>query len=139
MELADLIEPRHTAVIVSEMQRAIVGDLVAPSMSGLAEAVASSGIVASLARLTEGARQAQAKVIHATLQFRRDRAGVRIVTPLIAGTMRDPDYLLVGSDQGQIPAELGPADTHIVAARTDGRAAFTRTELDMILPTLAIK
>src|SRR5260370_9379234 len=108
MELADLIEPRHTAVIVSEMQRAIVGDLVAPSMSGLAEAVASSGIVASLVRLTEGARQAQAKVIHATLQFRRDRAGVRIVTPLMAVTMRDPAYPPGRSHQAQHPPPPGP-------------------------------
>jgi nicotinamidase-related amidase len=129
MELAELIEPRHTAVIVSEMQRAIAGDLVSPAMSGLAEAVASSGIVASLARLTEGARQAEAKVVHATLQFRPDRAGVRIVTPLMAVTMRDPDYLLVGSDQAQILPELGPADTDIVAARTH----------DMILRSFDIK
>ncbi len=139
MKLAELIEPKHTAVIVSEMQRAIVGDLVSPAMSGLAEAVASSGIVASLARLTEGARQAEAKVVHATLQFRPDRAGVRIVTPLMAVTMRDPDYLLVGSDQAQILPELGPADTDIVAARTHGMSAFTGTDLDMILRSLDIK
>src|SRR5260370_26511222 len=121
------------------MQRPIVGELVATSMSGLAEAVASSGLVASLARLTEGARQAEAKVIHATLQFRPDRAGVRIVTPLMAVTMRDPDYLLVGSDQAQILPELGPADTDIVAARPHGMSAFTGTDLDMILRSLDIK
>src|SRR5260370_34476963 len=121
------------------MQRPIVGDLVAPSMSGLAEAVASSGIVASLARLTEGARQAQAKVIHATLQFRRDRAGVRIVTPLMAVTLRDPDYLLVGSDQAQSLSELRPADTDIVAARTHGAPALNGTPRDLTLRRLDLR
>jgi biuret amidohydrolase len=139
MQLADLIQPRHTAVVVSEMQRAIAGDLVSPSMSALADEVAASGLVANLARLAEGARQAEAKVIHATLQFRRDRAGVRIVTPLMAATMRDPGYLLVGSDQAQVMPELGPADTDIVAARLHGMSAFTGTDLDAILRSLDIK
>jgi nicotinamidase-related amidase len=138
MELADLVEPRTTAVLVSEMQRAIVGDLVSPAMSALAEAVSASGIVANTVRLLGGARAANAKVVHATLQFRRGRAGVRIVTPLMAVTMRDPDYLLAGSEQAQIMPELGPADTDIVAARLHGMSAFTGTDLDMILRSLDI-
>ncbi|MCW2548915.1 MAG: hypothetical protein JWN96_3375 [Mycobacterium sp.] len=139
MELADLIEPSTTAVLVSEMQRAIVGDLVSPAMSALAEAVTASGIVANTARLLAGARSADARVVHATLQFRRGRAGVRIVTPLMAVTMRDPDYLLAGSDQAQILPELGPAETDIVAARLHGMSAFTGTDLDMILRSLDIR
>ena len=133
MKLAELIEPGHTAVLVSEMQRAIAGDLTAPAMSALSEAVAASGIGGNLALLLDGARAAQATVVHATLQFRRDRAGVRIVTPLMAVTMRDPEYLLVGSDQAQVIPELGPADTDIVAARIHGMSAFTGTDLDAIL------
>jgi biuret amidohydrolase len=133
MQLAELIEPGHTAVLVSEMQRAIAGDLTAPAMSELSDAVATSGLVGHLARLLEGARAAQATVVHATLQFRRDRAGVRIVTPLMAVTMRDPEYLLVGSEQAQIIPELGPAATDIVAARIHGMSAFTGTDLDAIL------
>jgi nicotinamidase-related amidase len=139
MELADLIEPGHTAVLVSEMQRAIVGDLVSPSMAALAEGVAASGVVQNLARLLEGARRADVKVVHATLQFRRDRAGIRIVTPLMAVTMRDPDYMLVGSEQAQILPELGPAETDIVAARIHGMSAFTGTDLDAILRSLDVR
>jgi biuret amidohydrolase len=139
MQLSELIEPRHTAVLVSEMQRAIAGDLTAPEMSTLSDAVRSSGIVENLARLLDGARHAQARVVHATLQFRRDRAGVRIVTPLMAVTMRDPDYLLVGSEQAQIMPEIGPAASDIVAARIHGMSAFTGTDLDAILRSLDIR
>jgi nicotinamidase-related amidase len=139
MELAELLEPGHTAVLVSEMQRAIVGDLVSPSMAALAEGVGASGVVANLARLLAGARQADVKVVHATLQFRRDRAGIRIVTPLMAVTMRDPEHLLVGSEQAQILPELGPAETDIVAARIHGMSAFTGTDLDAILRSLDIR
>ncbi len=138
MQLAELIEPRHTAVLVSEMQRAIVGDLVSPTMSALSDGVAASGIVEKLAELLDAARHAEAKVIHATLQSRRDRAGVRIDPPLMAVTMRDPDHLLVGSDQAQILPELGPHDGDIVAARIHGMSAFTGTDLDAILRSLDI-
>jgi nicotinamidase-related amidase len=120
------------------MQRAIVGDLVSPSMAALAEGVAESGVVPNLARLLDGARAANVKVVHATLQFRRDRAGIRIVTPLMAVTMRDPEYMLVGSEQAQILPELGPAETDIVAARIHGMSAFTGTDLDAILRSLDI-
>jgi nicotinamidase-related amidase len=139
MQLSELIEPGQTAVLVSEMQRAIAGDLTQPAMSTLSDAVRESGIVGNLARLLDGARQAQAKVVHATLQFRRDRAGIRIVTPLMAVTMRDPEYLLLGSEQAQIMPELGPAETDIVAARTHGMSAFTGTDLDTILRSLDIR
>lgn len=139
MDLAELIEPASTAVLVSEMQRGIVGDLVSEPMGALANDVAAAGLVANLARLLDGARAAQARVVHTTLQFRRDRAGVRIVTPLMAATMRDPDYLLVGSPEAEVVAELGPADTDIVAARIHGMSAFTGTDLDAILRSLDIK
>jgi nicotinamidase-related amidase len=139
MQLSELIEPGQTAVLVSEMQRAIAGDLTQPAMSTLSDAVRESGIVGNLARLLDGARQAEAKVVHATLQFRRDRAGIRIVTPLMAVTMRDPEYLLLGSEQAQIMPELGPAETDIVAARTHGMSAFTGTDLDTILRSLDIR
>jgi nicotinamidase-related amidase len=139
MQLAELIEPRTTAVIVSEMQRGIVGDLVSPTMSSLSDAVTASGIVGNLARLIEGARAAEARVVHATLQFRRDRAGIRIVTPLMAVTMRDPEHLLIGSDQAQVLPELAPIESDIVAARIHGMSAFTGTDLDAILRSLDIK
>ena len=138
MELAELIEPRHTAVLVSEMQRGIVGDLVAPAMAVLADGVTASGIVPALAGLLTGARAAGAAVIHTTLQFRADRAGVRIVSPLMAVTMRDPQHLLIGSADAEIVPELSPAPTDIVAARIHGMSAFSGTDLDIILRSLDI-
>jgi len=136
MQLADLIEPRTTVVLVSEMQRGIAGDRVQPALSMLSDAVAASGMIPRIATLLDGARAAGSKVIHCTLQFRRDRAGVRIVSPLMAVTMKDPTHLLEGSEDAQIIPEIGPADFDVVAARIHGMSAFSGTELDAILRSL---
>jgi nicotinamidase-related amidase len=133
MDLAELIAPSHTAVIVSEMQRGLVGDLATGGLTELAAGVRDHGIADTLAKLLDGARRTKVSVVHATLQFRADRAGVKINTPLLAVMLRDPEHMLVGSDQAQIIPELGPAPTDVVHARIHGMSAFTGTELDAIL------
>jgi len=138
MKLADLVDPGHTAVLVSEMQRGIVGDQAKPEMGQLVQAVKDSGVITGLVDLTAGARKAGAPVIHCTLQFRPNRVGVRIVSPLMAVTMKDPEYLLEGSAAAEIIPELGPAATDVVAARLHGMSAFSGTDLDAILRSLDI-
>ncbi len=137
--LSELVDPAHTAVVISEMQRGIVGDLARPPMLEMQQAVITHGVIPAIARLANAARTGGARVVHATLQFRADRAGVRIVTPLMAVTMKDPDYLLVGSAEAEIVPELGPDPRDIVAGRIHGMSAFTGTELDPILRSLDVK
>lgn len=139
MELADLIDPKTTAVMVSEMQRGIAGDLVPDSLAMLSNAVTETNLIPNLARLLDGARAAGTRVIHTTMQLRADRAGIRIVSPLMAVTMKDPHHLLVGSPDAEIIPELGPAETDIVDARIHGMSAFSGTELDAILRSLDIR
>ena len=77
--------------------------------------------------------------MHATPQFRRDRAGIKINTPLMAAMLKDPDFLLVGSEQAEVMPELDPRDEDIVAARIHGMSAFNGTELDPILRSLDVR
>jgi biuret amidohydrolase len=139
MELAELIEPSSTAVLVSEMQRGIAGDRVHSTLTMLSDAVAETDLVGNIARLLDGARESGTRVVHATLQFRRDRAGVKIVSPLMAVSMKDPEHMLIGSEDAQIIPALGPHESDIVAARIHGMSAFSGTELDAILRSLDIK
>lgn len=135
MELRDLVEPSRTAVVVSEMQRGIVGDESA--MRELADA--AHDVLGACARLVAGARSAGARVVHATLAFRPDRAGTTKNTPLLAATLRDPTYLTKGTPAAEIIPELAPAPSDIVVDRLHGVSAFTGTELDPILRNLGIR
>ena len=137
--LANLISPKHTAVLVSEMQRGVVGDLAPAILSPLTDAVTKTGLIPSVSQLVVGAREAGAQVIHTTLQFRPHRAGVKVVTPWMAVMMRSPDYLLAGSDQADVVPELSPRDPDIVAKRYHGMSAFAGTDLDMLLRGLDIR
>jgi len=139
MKLAELIDPAHTAVVVSEMQRGIIGDLAAPVMRPQATEVRERGVIDGLRRLIDGTRTNEARVVHATLQFRRDRAGININTPLMAAMLKDPDYLLVGSEQAAVLPELDVREEDIIAARIHGMSAFNGTELDPILRSLGIR
>lgn len=139
MQLATLVDPAHTAVLVSEMQRGIAGDLATGPLAVLATAVREHGVADALATLLDGARRAGVDVVHATIQYRPDRAGVSMNTPFLAVSLRDPDHLLVGSDQAEVMPELGPAPTDIVHARTHGMSAFTGTDLDVILRSRGIR
>jgi nicotinamidase-related amidase len=139
MQLSDLIKPEHTAIVLSEMQRAICGDLAVGPTSFLAQAVAEAGVVPRLRRLMDGGHQVGVRTVHATLQFNANRAGTKINSPMMALTMKDPDYLVIGSDQAEVLPELAPSPEDVVHRRIHGMSAFNGTELDAILRSLDIK
>jgi len=140
VELADLVDPSQAAVVVSEMQRGIVGDLAPPATRELGEAVRAAGLTGQLAALTAAARGAGAPVVHATLQFRPRHVGTRINTPLMAVTLgRDPGYLRAGSPAAEIVPELAPAPDDVVHARHHGMSAFAGTDFDMVLRSLGVR
>jgi nicotinamidase-related amidase len=136
LNLEALVEPLHTAVVVSEMQRGIVGD--ESPMRELADA-AKAGPIDGCVRLVTAARQAGVRVLYATLAFRADRAGTANNTPLLAVMLRDRTHLTRGTPAAAIIPELEPAPADIVVERLHGVSAFTGTELDPILRNLGIR
>ena len=139
MQLAELVAPSHTAFVISEMQRGIVGDLAGPVLQELVTAVRERNAVDRLRTLAEGAREHGVPVVHATIQYRRNRVGIRINTPLMAITLKDPDFMAVGSAEAEILPELGPEPGDIVHDRKHGMSAFAGTDLDMILRSLDVR
>jgi nicotinamidase-related amidase len=139
MELADLVAPSHTAFLISEMQRGIIGDLAGPVVAELAAAVRDRDVPGRLGALARGARGHGVPVVHATIQYRRNHVGVRISSPLMAVTLRDPEHMLEGSPEAEIIPELRPEPGDVVHDRRHGMSAFTGTDLDMILRSLDVR
>ena len=139
MQFSDLIMPQHTAIVISEMQRAICGDLAPPPTAFLAEQVKEQGVVPRLRKLMDGGHTVGVRTVHATLQFNRNRAGTKINSPMMAMTMKDPNYLVIGSDQAEVLPELSPSPEDVVHRRIHGMSAFNGTELDAILRSMDIK
>ena len=136
MDLAELVNPRHTAIVCMEMERGVVGDLCL--VPGLEDAVRESGIVNRCRALFEAARTAGIRVIHCTAAFRPDRVGSYRNMPTVNRFLENPDHLLAGAPTTQILPELhDPSD--IESLRYHGIAPFIGTSLDPTLRSLGAR
>ena len=134
LDLAALVAPAHTALVLQEVQNGVVG---APSvLPALAEAAAATGLVANCARLARAARAAGIPVVHCTAETRDDRKGANHNARLFLGVQKAAVRLTPGSDAVQVPAEIGVDPGDIVLARYHGLGPMTGTQLDSILRNL---
>jgi len=72
-------------------------------------------------------------VVHCLAEWRADRAGTSLNTPLAAGLAKNPKQILAGSPAVDLVAGLGPAPSDLVSTRAHGLTPFTLTDLDAIL------
>jgi len=140
IDLAELLAGREmgprgsalpVAALTMELQRGVMGDLA--SFPELAEAATRRGVVANTSRLLSGFRDRGLSVVHCTAQFRKDRLGTVVNTPLHSALLRRPGHLLENTAACELVAELGPRPGDLVSARTHGVAPFTGTSLDAML------
>ncbi|MFF5259354.1 isochorismatase family protein [Actinomadura viridis] len=137
IDLAELADPRHTAMLVMEMQRGVVGDLA--KFPELVKSCAERGVVGNAARAATAARAAGVRVVQCTAAFRADRAGSHTGNaPFIKGLLRDPGHMLEGTGAVEVLPELAdPAD--LEARRYHGFSPFTGTSLDQTLRSLGVR
>jgi nicotinamidase-related amidase len=124
-------------VLTMEMQRGVMGDLA--TFPELAAAAESRGIVAATARLLAAFRAAKLPVVHCTAEFRADRVGTVVNTPLHTAVLRRPEHLLEGTPATELVPELGAQITDYVSARRHGVSPFTGTPLHATLEGLGVR
>ncbi|GAA3196004.1 cysteine hydrolase [Actinocorallia longicatena] len=137
IDLAELAHPRHTAVLVMEMQRGVVGDLA--KFPELSRICAERGVVPNTARTLDAARSAGVRVLQCTAAFRADRAGSHTGNaPFIKGLLRDPAHMLEGTGAIEVLPELSdPGD--LESRRFHGFSPFTGTAVDQTLRSLDVR
>jgi nicotinamidase-related amidase len=134
MELAGLVAPAHTALVLQEVQNGVVGS---PSvLPALAEAAASVDLIGNCARLARAARSAGIPVLHCTAETRDDGRGANRNARLFIGVKKSAVRLSPGSVAVQPPEEIGVDPADIVLPRYHGLGPMTGTQLDAILRNL---
>lgn len=136
LDLGEMLDPEHTAVLTMELQRGVVGD--AAVIRALADEVAARGVIAKAATVVRAARAAGARVVHCTAEFRPDRAGSGENAPMLRLLAKAPPNLLVGSPAAEVVPELGPEPSDVIASRRHGLTPFPGTDLDQILRNLGV-
>jgi nicotinamidase-related amidase len=125
------------AVLTMEIQRGVMGDLAGfPELAAAAEA---RGLVRHAAQLLAAFRGAHLPVVHCTAEFRADRAGTVINTPLHTAVLRRPEHMLEGTPATELVPELGAEVTDYVSARRHGVSPFTGTPLHATLESLGVR
>ncbi len=122
-----------TALITSELQRGVVGDL-----SPLPElAAAAAPILGTASALCAAARDADIPVLHCTALRRADGAGASDNARLFRYMAKQPP-LLEGSERAALMPQLDVQPGDIVLSRLHGLSPFQGTELDSVLRNLGV-
>ncbi len=136
VDLAALVAPPHTALVLQEVQNGVVGT---PSvLPALADAAAAVDLVAHCAQLARAARAAGVAVVHCTAETRDDGKGANTNARLFHGVRHAALRLSPGSEAVQVPAEIGVDPGDIVLARYHGLGPMTGTQLDPMLRNLGV-
>ena len=135
IDLAQLADPRHTALVTQECQRAVIGDLSAlPELA----AAAKGEVTENIARLCAAARNAGVPVLHCTAERRADGRGANANARLFQYMARSENPLLPGSPAAEIVPEIEVAESDLVLPRLHGLSPFQGTELDFLLRNLGV-
>jgi len=140
--LRALVEPAQTAVLTMELQEGVVGQYAA--MPDLAALVAAEGLLERVGRLCETARQAGARVVHCTAEFRADGAGSVVNNRIFAMNVRarrerGATPIDIGQPGVALMPQLGWSDRDIKVPRMHGMTPFTGTELDAVLRNCGVQ
>jgi nicotinamidase-related amidase len=125
-----------TAVVTMELERGVVGDLA--TLGDLRDAAAERGTLGACARLVEAARDAAIPVVHCIAEWRPDRVGTPLNTPLTRALARNPAQILTGTGAVEPVPELGDCAGDLRSVRRHGLTPFPGTDLDPLLRSLGV-
>lgn len=119
-----------------ELERGVVGDLA--SLDELRNAATERGTLEACGRLVQAARANGVPVIHCIAQWRADRTGTSLNTPLTRALARNPAQILEGTAAVELVPELGASGGDLFSTRYHGLTPFHGTDLDPLLRSLDV-
>jgi nicotinamidase-related amidase len=131
LDLAALVDPKHTALVTQECQQGVIGEKSA--LPALAAGVARVDMIRHVAELVAAARAAGVRIVHCTAERRPDGFGANRNARLFQYMARTDRPLLPGSDAAALVPEIGAQSDDLVLTRLHGLSPFQGTELDWVL------
>ena len=135
-DVAPLIEPAHTVLLLQECQKGVIGPLSAlPDMA----AAAQVEMIPNLVRLVKAARRAGVRVIHATAAHQPDMWGANDNARVFHGVLKSPVRLVLGAEAVEVLDEIGVEGDDILFYRQHGLSPMQGTELDSLMRNAGVK
>jgi nicotinamidase-related amidase len=133
VDLTELIDPAHTALVTQECQNGVIGEPAA--LPQLAE-VARRQMIPNAARLAAAARSVGVPVVHCVAARRADGRGSNSNARLFMGVRKSPVSLLPGTAAVEVVPEIGVHEADVVLTRLHGLGPMGGTDLDAVLRNL---
>ena len=137
IDLAQLLDPAHTAIVTQEIQQGVVGP--GSALPDLAAGVARVDMVAHVAALLDAARGAGVTIVHCTAERRPDGLGANSNARLFQYMAKAEHPLHPGSEAAALLPEIGAREDELVIARLHGLSPFQGTELDFVLRNQGVR
>lgn len=135
IDLVQLLDPAHTALVTQECQNGVIGEPAA--LPQLAE-IARKAMIPNGARLATAARASGVPVVHCVAARRADGKGSNMNARLFAGMLKTPVPLLPGTAAVEVIPEIGVDERDVVLTRLHGLGPMGGTDLDPVLRNLGI-
>lgn len=135
-DVAPLVDPAHTVLLLQECQKGVIGPLSAlPEMA----AAAQVEMVPNVVRLVGAARRAGVRVIHATAAHQPDMWGANTNARVFHGVLKSPVKLVTGVEAVEVLDEIGVEGDDILFYRQHGLSPMQGTELDSLMRNAGVK
>ena len=135
LDLAELVDPRHTALVTSECQNGVIGEnAVLRELAQEAQRVALPNIVS----LVHAARTTGAAVVHCVAVRRSDDRGSNRNARLFLGTRKLGIRIQPGSSPAGLVPEIDQDPGDLVLSRIHGLGPMGGTDLDAVLRNLGV-
>ncbi|HLG67626.1 MAG TPA: isochorismatase family protein [Acidimicrobiales bacterium] len=134
IDITELVDPRHTAVVVNECQQGILGERsVLPAV-----AEETRWVLPNVGRLVRGAREAGADVLHALAARRADGRGARsgLLVERHAGGVGSG---LTPEEFATVMPEIGVEESDFVVTRYGGMGGLSGSGAVTILRNLGMR
>jgi nicotinamidase-related amidase len=136
LDLRELVDPPHTALVTFECQKGVLGEhAVFPQ---LAEA-ARVEMIGNAARLANAARSSDVSVVHCIAARRADGRGYNANARLFGAARKSGVSLEPDTPATEVIDELGAEPSDIVSVRMHGIGPMWGTDLDPILRNLGVR
>ncbi len=136
IDLSELLDPAHTALVTQECQGGVIGEHAA--LPQLAEA-ARVRMIPNAARLAAAARSIGVPVIHCVAARREDGKGSNHNARLFLGMLKTAVALRPGTPAVEVIPEIGTEPGDVVLTRLHGLGPMGGTDLDPVLRNLGVR
>jgi nicotinamidase-related amidase len=138
VDLGEIAKPANTALMLMEIQQAVIGKATPPLFTALRESAEKVGLAANAGRLLQAARGASVKVFHCPAYHRPGQEGFITNCRLAQAVKRADMPMGLGSDGVDFLPEVNPREDEFIMWRFHSPTLFHDSSLDSVCRNLGI-